>query len=111
MLCIDDKQEMKKFISNYHKLTKPINYQDANIDTFFNLTDETDTDILHDHDIDAHIRFNEIESIIEKVASDKEYFIFLLLSEGKTYREVGKYFNLSGERVRQIYNKLIERLP
>ncbi|MGK4468255.1 sigma factor-like helix-turn-helix DNA-binding protein [Mammaliicoccus sciuri] len=111
MHCIDDKQAMKEFISNYHKLAKPINYQDEDLDTFFNLTDESDTDILHDQNIDEHIRFNEIESIIEKVASDKEYFIFLLLSEGKTYREVGKYFNLSGERVRQIYNKLIERLP
>ena len=109
MHCIDDKQAMKEFISNYHKLSNPINYQEEDLDTFFNLND--DTEIIHDHDIDAHIRFNEIESIIEKVASDKEYFIFLLLSEGKTYREVGKYFNLSGERVRQIYNKLIERLP
>lgn len=109
MHCIDDKQEIKEFISNFHKLAKPINYQDEDLDTFFNLNDGAE--IMHDHDIDAHIRFNEIESIIEKVASDKEYFIFLLLSEGKTYREVGKYFNLSGERVRQIYNKLIERLP
>lgn len=109
MHCIDDKQEMKEFISNYHKLAKPSNYQDEDLDTFFNLNDHAE--IMHDHDIDAHIRFNEIESIVEKVASDKEYFIFLLLSEGKTYREVGKYFNLSGERVRQIYNKLIERLP
>ncbi|WP_323709257.1 sigma factor-like helix-turn-helix DNA-binding protein [Mammaliicoccus sciuri] len=109
MHCIDDKQAMKEFISNYHKLAKPINYQEEDLDTFFNLND--DTEIMHDHDIDAHIRFNEIESIIEKVASDKEYFIFLLLSEGKTYREVGKYFNLSGERVRQIYNGMIERLP
>ncbi|PCM40991.1 hypothetical protein CPU09_06275 [Mammaliicoccus sciuri] len=63
------------------------------------------------HCIDAHIRFNEIESIYEKVASDKEYFIFLLLSEVKTYREVAKYFNLSGKRVRKIYNEMIERLP
>ncbi len=109
MHCIDDKQAMKEFISNYHKLAKPSSYQGEDLDTFFNLND--DTEIMHDHDIDAHIRFNEIESIIEKVASDKEYFIFLLLSEGKTYKEVGKYFNLSGERVRQIYNKLIERLP
>ncbi len=109
MHCIDDKQAMKEFISNYHNLAKPIKYQDEDLDTFFNLND--DTKIMHDHDIDAHIRFNEIESIVEKVASDKEYFIFLLLSEGKTYKEVGKYFNLSGERVRQIYNKLIERLP
>lgn len=109
MHCIDDKQAMKEFISNYHKLANPVNYQDEDLDTFFNLTD--DTEIMHDHDIDAHIRFNEIESIIEKVASDKEYFIFILLSEGKTYREVGKYFNLSGERVRQIYNGMIERLP
>ncbi|MFY2153360.1 sigma factor-like helix-turn-helix DNA-binding protein [Mammaliicoccus sciuri] len=109
MHCIDDKQAMKEFISNYHKLAKASNYQDEDLDTFFNLTD--DAEIMHDHDIDAHIRFNEIESIIEKVASDKEYFIFLLLSEGKTYKEVGKYFNLSGERVRQIYNKLVERLP
>ncbi len=111
MHCIDDKQAMKEFISNYYKLAKPINYKDEDLDTFFNLTDDTDDEIMHDHDIDAHIRFNEIESIIEKVASDKEYFIFLLLSEGKTYREVGKYFNLSGERVRQIYNEMIERLP
>ncbi|MFU1787512.1 RNA polymerase subunit sigma-70 [Mammaliicoccus sciuri] len=109
MHCIDDKQAMKEFISNYHKLAKPSNYQDEDLDTFFNLND--DTEIMHDHDIDAHIRFNEIESIIEKVASDKEYFIFLLLSEGKIYKEVGKYFNLSGERVRQIYNGMIERLP
>ncbi|WP_159314878.1 sigma factor-like helix-turn-helix DNA-binding protein [Mammaliicoccus sciuri] len=109
MHCIDNKQAMKEFISNYHKVAKPSNYQDEDLDTFFNLND--DAEIMHDHDIDAHILFNEIESIIEKVASDKEYFIFLLLSEGKTYREVGKYFNLSGERVRQIYNKLIERLP
>lgn len=108
MHCIDDKHAMKEFISNYHKLVKPINYQDEDLDTFFNITDD---EILHDHDIDAHIRFNEIESIIEKVASDREYFIFLLLSEGKTYKEVGKYFNLSGERVRQIYNGMIERLP
>ncbi|WP_182728603.1 sigma factor-like helix-turn-helix DNA-binding protein [Mammaliicoccus sciuri] len=34
-----------------------------------------------------------------------------MLSEGKTYREVGKYFNLSEERVRQLYNEMIERLP
>lgn len=109
MHCIDDKQEIKEFISNYHKVAKPSNYQDEDLDTFFNLND--DAEIMHDQNVDEHIRFNEIESIVEKVASDKEYFIFLLLSEGKTYKEVGKYFNLSGERVRQIYNGMIERLP
>ncbi|MEB8067492.1 hypothetical protein [Mammaliicoccus fleurettii] len=80
----------------YHKLAKPVNYQDEYIVTFFNLSDDIDTDILHYQNVVAHIRFNEIESIVEKIASDKEHFIFLLLSEGKTYKEVGKCFNLSG---------------
>lgn len=87
---------MKECISNYHKLSKFINYQDKDLDTFFNLIDDKDIEIIHNHDINVHISFNEIELIVEKIASDKEYFIFLLLNEGKTYREVGKYFNISG---------------
>lgn len=96
---------MKEFISNYHKLEKSSNHQDGDLETFLNLIN--DTKIMHDHNIDAHKCVNKIES----VASRKEYFIFLLLSESKTYREVDKYFNLSCERVRQLYNEMIGRLP
>ncbi|UEH02110.1 sigma factor-like helix-turn-helix DNA-binding protein [Staphylococcus gallinarum] len=33
------------------------------------------------------------------------------MSEGQTYEEVGKIFNLSGERIRQIFDGLLEKLP
>ncbi|MBG9211271.1 hypothetical protein P3U41_14900 [Mammaliicoccus sciuri] len=69
MHCIDDKQAMKEFISNYHKLAKSSNYQDEELETYFDLTD--DTEIIHDHYIDAHKLFNEIESLVEKVPAIK----------------------------------------
>ena len=44
------------------------------------------------------------------MGTDKEYFVFYLLCQGKSLNEVGKIFNLSGERIRQMYNGLLDMI-
>ncbi|MCD8920852.1 hypothetical protein K2V69_09075 [Staphylococcus gallinarum] len=61
--------------------------------------------------VDNTIYFNILDIIILSIANDKENLIFWLISEGQTYEEVGKIFNLSGERIRQIFDGLLEKLP
>ncbi|WP_421673643.1 sigma factor-like helix-turn-helix DNA-binding protein [Staphylococcus gallinarum] len=33
------------------------------------------------------------------------------MSEGRTYEDVGRIINISGERIRQIFDGLLEKLP
>nr|WP_251006308.1 sigma factor-like helix-turn-helix DNA-binding protein [Staphylococcus warneri] len=49
--------------------------------------------------------------MIETIASDKEYYVYWLISEGHSYENIGEIFDLSRERIRQIYDGLLEKLP
>ncbi|MCI2770151.1 RNA polymerase subunit sigma-70, partial [Staphylococcus warneri] len=80
----------------------------TNIDNFFNINQ--DEEIENDH-IDDTIYFNELDTLIETIASDKEYYVYWLISEGHSYENIGEIFDLSRERIRQIYDGLLEKLP
>ncbi|HBY82630.1 RNA polymerase subunit sigma-70 [Staphylococcus warneri] len=80
----------------------------TNIDDFFNINQ--DEEIENDH-IDDTIYFNELDTLIETIASDKEYYVYWLISEGHSYENIGEIFDLSRERIRQIYDGLLEKLP
>nr|WP_269668177.1 sigma factor-like helix-turn-helix DNA-binding protein [Staphylococcus gallinarum] len=71
-------------------------------------SEDNDIDIVP---VDNTIYFNELDTLISSIANNKEYLIFWLISEGRTYEDVGKIFNLSGERIRQIFDGLLEKLP
>ncbi|PTI20187.1 RNA polymerase subunit sigma-70 [Staphylococcus warneri] len=80
----------------------------TNIDDFFNINQ--DEEIENDH-IDDTIYFNELDTLIETIASDKEYYVYWLISEGHSYENIGEIFDLSRERIRQIYDGLLVKLP
>ena len=80
----------------------------TNIDNFFNINQ--DEEIENDH-IDDTIYFNELDTLIETIASDKEYYVYWLISEGHSYENIGEIFDLSRERIRQIYDGLLVKLP
>ncbi|PMB95187.1 hypothetical protein CJ234_08040 [Staphylococcus sp. UMB0328] len=80
----------------------------TNIDNFFNINQ--DEEIENDH-IDDTIYFNELDTLIETIASDKEYYVYWLISEGHSYENIGEIFDLSRERIRQIYDGLLKKLP
>lgn len=80
----------------------------TNIDDFFNINQ--DEEIENDH-IDDTIYFNELDTLIETIASDKEYYVYWLISEGHSYENIGEIFDLSRECIRQIYDGLLVKLP
>lgn len=60
--------------------------------------------------VETGIFLSEIETLVEQVATDKAYCIFWLLAEGKTYKEIGRIFEVSDEKVRQVFDKLLSKI-
>ncbi|MFL1422784.1 sigma-70 family RNA polymerase sigma factor [Staphylococcus ureilyticus] len=107
-----DKATVKEFILNYHKtIDNSKEYdEDTNVDDFFSVNDQQEAVPIDENNVEESIFYNEIETLIEQVATDKEFYMFWLLAEGKTYQEVGRIFEVSAERVRQMFNKLLEKV-
>lgn len=79
-------------------------------DALCNLNIKVDSKPIEQMNVVDAIFLNELETIVEQVATDREFCIFWLLAEGKAYKEVGRIFEVSGERVRQVFNKLLDKL-
>ena len=107
-----DKATVKEFILNYHKtIDNSKEYdEDTNVDDFFSVNDQQETVHIDENNVEESIFYNEIETLIEQVATDKEFYMFWLLAEGKTYQEVGRIFEVSAERVRQILDNVLDKL-
>ena len=104
------KETIKQFIKDYqNNTTIDISESELDIDNFFEINDDVEAVDVNDN-IDNQIFFNELERIVDRIGTRKEYFIFYLLCQGKTFREVGNIFNLSGERIRQLYNGLLDKI-
>lgn len=107
-----DKATVKAFILNYHK-TMNNNHEcdeDTTVDDFFSVNEQVEIVSIDNNHIEDSIFYNELEMLVEQVATDKEYCIFWLLAEGKTYQEVGRIFEVSAERVRQILDNVLDKL-
>ncbi|WP_432720392.1 sigma-70 family RNA polymerase sigma factor [Staphylococcus shinii] len=107
-----DKAILKKFILNYHSVQKKDDVNACNNDLrdFFKLNNPVETDFYDDNNIEDVILYNELEAIVEKVGTDKEHYIFWLLSEGYSYKEIGKVFYITEARVKQIFDGLLSKL-
>ncbi|MBL0384967.1 sigma-70 family RNA polymerase sigma factor [Staphylococcus sp. SNAZ 59] len=107
-----DKKTVKTFILNYHKTMNNRNEcdEDTTVDDFFSVNNQVETVPIDDNHIEDSIFYNELEMLVEQVATDKEFCIFWLLAEGKTYQEVGRIFEVSAERVRQILDNVLDKL-
>ncbi|UBH22342.1 RNA polymerase subunit sigma-70 [Macrococcus armenti] len=104
-------EDIKTFIKYYSQLnieTTPLELND-NIDTFFITNNIDDHYTINEH-IDDIAYMNEILYLAEAVGTDKEFYIFYLMSEGRTLEEVGKVFSLSRGRVRQVYDDVIIKI-
>ena len=107
-----DKATVKEFILNYHKtIDNSKEYdEDTNVDDFFSVNDQQETVPIDENNVEESIFYNEIETLIEQVATDKEFYMFWLLAEGKTYKEVGRIFEVSDKRVQQVFDRLLDKV-
>ncbi|MBM0791467.1 RNA polymerase subunit sigma-70 [Staphylococcus epidermidis] len=105
-----DREAIKRFVKEYHDTTTiDVKESELDIDNFFEINDGVEAVDVNDN-IDNQIFYNELERIVDRIGTRKEYFIFYLLCQGKSLNEVGNIFNLSGERIRQLYNGLLDKI-
>ncbi|MDH9161339.1 sigma-70 family RNA polymerase sigma factor [Staphylococcus succinus] len=107
-----DKATVKKFILNYHKIQdNNVSYdEDVGIDDFFNVNNQSETHEIDTSNVEDVIFFNELETVIETVATEKEYNLFLLLSKGVSFEKVGSIFGVQSQRAKQMLNQLLDKL-
>ena len=74
------------------------------------MDDQAESHEIDNSNIEESIFYNEIETLIEQVATDKEFYMFWLLAEGKTYKEVGRIFDLSDKRVQQVFDRVLDKI-
>lgn len=106
-----DKATVKEFILNYHKT---INNSDAynediDIDEFFNVNDIAETHDI-DNNVEESIFYNELEAVIERVATEKEHNLFLLICNGVSFEKAGNIFGVKEARAKQMLNRLLDKL-
>lgn len=106
-----DKATVKEFILNYHKI---INNSDAynadiDIDEFFNVNDQAETHDI-DNNVEESIFYNELEAVIERVATEKEHNLFLLICNGVSFEKIGSIFGVKEARAKQMLNRLLDKL-
>ncbi|MEB7835223.1 hypothetical protein [Staphylococcus equorum] len=107
-----DKATVKEFILNYHKIqdNSVLCDEDVGIDDFFNVNNQAETHKIDNSNVEDVIFFNELEAVIESVATEKEHNLFLLLSNGVSFEKVGSIFDVQAPRVRQMFNELLDKL-
>lgn len=107
-----DKATVKEFILNYHKT---INNSDAynediDIDDFFNVNDQAETHDIDNNNVAESIFYNELEAVIESVATEKEHNLFLLICNGVSFEKAGSIFGVKEARVKQMVNRLLDKV-
>ena len=107
-----DKATVKEFILNYHKTidNNETRDEDIGIDDFFNVSDHPVNNVLDNNNFEDAIFFNELETVVESVGTDKEFCLFLLLCKGDSYEKIGSIFDVQSQRVRQMFNALLDKL-
>lgn len=79
------------------------------IDDFFELNDEPEL-VEIEVNTGNQVFFNELHQLIETVATDREYCLFMLLASGKSVKETGKVLGITETRTNQLINILLEKI-
>lgn len=107
-----DKKQIKSFVSAYHKQTKSdvLIDDDINTDEFFSIGDEDSNEWATDDNVDDHIVKNHLEMIVDQVATDKEFYIFESLIQGRSYQDISDVLECSEQSVRLWYETLLDKI-
>ncbi|HHO6114772.1 TPA: pathogenicity island protein [Staphylococcus aureus] len=107
-----DKQQIKGFVCDYHKLTRSdvLIDDEINTDEFFSIGDENSDELMTDDNLDDYIVKNHLEMIIDRVANDKEFYIFDSLIQGCSYKDISNVLECSEQSVRFWYDTLLDKI-
>ncbi|MBB2508418.1 hypothetical protein [Staphylococcus cohnii] len=66
--------------------------------------------MLDNNNFEDVIFFYELEAIVERVATEEEHNLFLLLNNGVNFEEAGSIFGVQSQRIRQMLNSLLDKM-
>ena len=65
---------------------------------------------IDNSNVEDVIFFNGVEAFVEWAATEKKNNLFLLLSNGVSFEKVASIFGVKAQRVRQMFNRLLNKL-
>ncbi|MBO0928967.1 pathogenicity island protein [Staphylococcus sp. 30400_3112M30941] len=77
---------------------------------FFSIGDENSDELMTDDNVDDYIVKNHLEMIIDRVANDKEFYIFDSLIQGRSYKDISNVLECSEQSVRFWYDTLLDKI-
>ncbi len=107
-----DKKQIKALVCDYHKRTRSdvLIDDDINTNEFFSIGDESSDELRTDDNVDDHIIKNHLEIIVDRVATDKEIYIFDSLIQGRSYQDISDVLECSEQSVRLWYETLLDKI-
>ncbi|MCH4491127.1 helix-turn-helix transcriptional regulator [Staphylococcus haemolyticus] len=108
-MFVGDKETLKTFILNYHNYVNDVE-KEVSADDFFMLNDDVElysSEITH---TDNHIYMNELETLVDRICTQRELILFLLLRSGRSSKDIAQIFELSVNRINQLTNQLIDKI-
>ncbi|MEL1189701.1 pathogenicity island family protein [Staphylococcus aureus] len=65
---------------------------------------------MADDNIDDHIVKNHLEMIVDRVANDKEFYIFDSLIQGRSFKDISNVLECSEQSVGLWYETLLDKI-
>lgn len=111
LLLLHDIATVKKNIEEYRKNKRQSNIEvvDTSIEDFFSL-DTNVTDEVQSLNVENHVYINNLIDEVNLIATDREFSVFWLIISGRELNDIAKIFNLTVQRIRQIFDETIEKL-
>ncbi len=110
---IYDRAYIKQFIKEFHHVDL-IPELDADEDDFFSLDKGSilnmDDTLRTMQTADEIVYYSELLDYVDEKCTDKEMYVFMLRSSGKTLEQIGAVFELSKERIRQILEDVLDKI-
>lgn len=102
---------VKKNIEEYRKNKRRSNIEvvDTSIEDFFSL-DTNVSDEVQNLNVENHVYINNLIDEVNLIATDREFSVFWLIISGRELNDIAKIFNLTVQRIRQIFDETIEKL-
>lgn len=108
-MFVGDKETLKTFILKYHNNVDD-DYKDVSANDFFTLNDDVDEYSYQTINADDHIFMNELETLVDRICTQRELILFLLLRSGRSSKDIAQIFELSVNRINQLTNQLIDKI-
>lgn len=108
-MFVGDKETLKTFILNYHNYVNDVE-KEVSADDFFTLNDDVDEYSYQTINADDHIFMNELETLVDRICTQRELILFLLLRSGRSSKDIAQIFELSVNRINQLTNQLIDKI-